>query len=53
MSGWAVFGLFVWTVLVFGFGFFVGGKHKAKLMAKVEETKLAASDVIRDAGKKF
>jgi hypothetical protein len=41
------------AVVGFIVGFFVGGKHKAGLMAKVEEAKLTASDIVRDAGKKL
>jgi hypothetical protein len=53
MSGWMVLAWIGWTVAVFVVGFFVGGKHKAGLMAKVEETKLTASDIIRDTSKKL
>jgi hypothetical protein len=54
MSAATVFELLV-AALIVGFvvGFFVGGKHKAGLMAKAAQATLTASDIIKDAGKKL
>jgi hypothetical protein len=41
------------AVVGFIVGFFVGGKHKAGLMAKAAQATLTASDIIKDAGKKL
>jgi hypothetical protein len=44
---------FLFGVACFVVGFFVGGKHKAGLMAKAAQATLTASDIIKDAGKKL
>jgi len=48
-----VIALLCGAVIGFIVGFFVGGKHKAGLMAKAADAALTASDIVRDAGKKL